>query len=219
MSGDGEDARPGPIARTHGKQPAPRVVETPVDIQTHELQAGSREADTLKGADLEDLCDATEKAIEDGGGFGWLRVPSRETLERYWQGVLANPTRRLFVARLDGVIAGSAQLTKPTRNNEAQAFAAHLMSAFITPWARGHGLARQLTERVEAAARRESVAVLKLDVRETQSAAIRLYDSMGYTRYAIDPVYARVGGEFVRGFYYAKVLDPSVKVDWETVLA
>lgn len=179
-----------------------------------EPKAQTEEASILKGVDLEDLCDATEKAIEDGGGFGWLRMPPRETLERYWQGVLANPVRRLFVARLDGVIAGSAQLIKPTRNNEAQAFAAQLMSAFIAPWARGYGLARRLTETVEIAAKAEGIAVLKLDVRETQQAAIRLYDSMGYHRYAIDPVYARVGGRFVRGYCYAKVLDPAVSVTW-----
>ena len=26
----------------------------------------------LKGTDLEDLCDAAEAAIADGGGFGWI---------------------------------------------------------------------------------------------------------------------------------------------------
>ncbi len=34
------------------------------------------------------------------------------------------PERLLFVGRLDGIIVGSAQLVRPPRNNEAQAFAA-----------------------------------------------------------------------------------------------
>ena len=60
--------------------------------------------------DLNDLCDATDAAIEGGGGFGWTKLPSREILERYWQGVLTMPARVLFVARLDGVICGTCQL-------------------------------------------------------------------------------------------------------------
>src|SRR5690606_40638746 len=52
----------------------------------------------LSPSDLNDLCDATDAAIEGGGGFGWLRPPMREGLERYWQGVIAAPTRWLFIA-------------------------------------------------------------------------------------------------------------------------
>ena len=54
--------------------------------------------------DINDLCDATDEAIQAGGGFGWLHLPSQDILERYWQGVVTVPTRLLFVARLDGVI-------------------------------------------------------------------------------------------------------------------
>ncbi|HEY0522522.1 MAG TPA: hypothetical protein VGD08_03970, partial [Stellaceae bacterium] len=36
------------------------------------------------GTDLADLCDATEAAILDGGGFGWLKPPPRPLLEAYW---------------------------------------------------------------------------------------------------------------------------------------
>ena len=32
----------------------------------------------LKFGDLDDLCDATESAITEGGGFGWIEVPSRK---------------------------------------------------------------------------------------------------------------------------------------------
>ncbi|MGB4058458.1 MAG: GNAT family N-acetyltransferase, partial [Alphaproteobacteria bacterium] len=37
-------------------------------------------------ADLNDLCDATFAGIDAGGGFGWVTRPSRDVLERYWQG-------------------------------------------------------------------------------------------------------------------------------------
>ena len=51
--------------------------------------------------DLEDLCDAAESAILDGGGFGWLRPPPRAVLGRYFRGVVLVPERHLFVGRLD----------------------------------------------------------------------------------------------------------------------
>ena len=60
-------------------------------------------ADSLSEGDLQDLCDATIDAIEAGGGFGWLSPPPRDTLERYWQGLMLIPDRRVFVARLDGL--------------------------------------------------------------------------------------------------------------------
>lgn len=164
----------------------------------------------LKGNDLDDLCDATEAAIEAGGGFGWLAPPERTVLESYWKGALLVPRLRVFVARLDGVICGSAQLLRPAGNNEAQAFSAQLQHAFVAPWARGHGLARALTLAVEEEARRESYTVLVLDVRETQEAAIKLYESLGFTRWGTNLFYARVGGRYLAGYHYIKPLDAGV---------
>ena len=68
---------------------------------------------SLKSSDLNDLCDAAEAAIIDGGGFGWLAPPPRDVLEAYWKGVLLIPERDLLVGRLDGVIAGSCQVLRP----------------------------------------------------------------------------------------------------------
>jgi ribosomal protein S18 acetylase RimI-like enzyme len=169
----------------------------------------------LKGADRHDLCDAAEAAILDGGGFGWLRPPPRQVLEAYWQGVLLVPERRLFVARLDGVIGGSAQLVRPTRNNEAQAHAATMTTSFVAPWARGHGLARGLVTTVEAAAREEGFAIVNLDVRETQEAAIVLYETLGYRRWGTHPYYARVDGRWIAGHFYTKVVNPALIAEGE----
>lgn len=159
--------------------------------------------------DLHALCEATDAAIIEGGGFGWVTPPGRQALERYFRGVLLVPERELFVGRMDGVIVGSAQLVRPPRNNEAQAFAATLMHSFIAPYARGHGVARSMTRRVEDGARALGYHVLNLDVRETQEAAIRLYESLGYRRWGTHPAYARVGGRTIRGFFYYKLLRTS----------
>jgi ribosomal protein S18 acetylase RimI-like enzyme len=164
----------------------------------------------FKGTDLNDICDAAEAAIADGGGFGWVRKPPRHIMEAYWKGVVLVPERRVFVGRLDGTIAGSAILVRPPRNNEAQAFAAQLTGMFVAPWARGRGLGRKIVELAETTARELGVEVLNLDVRDTQAAAIRLFESMGYRRWGRHPAYARVGGRIIGGHFLWKPLTPSV---------
>jgi ribosomal protein S18 acetylase RimI-like enzyme len=168
--------------------------------------AAVERVEAFHGRDLEELCEAAETAIVDGGGFGWLKPPPRAVLERFWKGVLLVPERELFVARLDGVIAGSAQLVRPARNNEAQAFAATLTAHFVAPWARGRGLARRLVAAVEEHARKAGFYVVNLDVRETQAAAVALYESMGFVRWGTNPHYAMVENRMVAGHYYTKVL-------------
>jgi ribosomal protein S18 acetylase RimI-like enzyme len=156
--------------------------------------------------DLSDLCQAADDAIKAGGGFGWLTPPRRDVMETYWKGVLMVPERTLIVGRLDNVIVGSAQLVRPTKNNEAQAHSGQLTTSFMAPWARGHGLARMITEAVEHHARKIGLTVLNLDVRETQEAAITLYRSLGYTEIGRHEHYARVDAKFVAGLYFWKDL-------------
>jgi ribosomal protein S18 acetylase RimI-like enzyme len=177
--------------------------------ETHAPPTVVEQLQVFAGTDLEDLCDAADDAIKAGGGFGWLAAPPRHIMESYWRGVLLVPERRLFVARLDGTICGSAQLARPPRHNEAQAFAAQLTSNFIAPWARGHGLARRVVVAVEESARSAGFGILNLDVRDSQSAAIQLYESLGYVRWGSHPAYARVDGQTIPGHFYYKRLTPA----------
>jgi ribosomal protein S18 acetylase RimI-like enzyme len=165
-------------------------------------------ATKLQPHDLEELCEATNAAIIEGGGFGWVQSQDRAALARHFRGVLLVPDRVLFLARLDGTVVGSAQLVRPPRNNEAQAFAAQLTHAYIAPYARGHGLARRLVARVEQHASAMGFRVLNLDVRETQERAIALFEALGYTRWGTHPAYARVDGRTVAGHFYYKLLEP-----------
>jgi len=154
----------------------------------------------LTDDELDELCDATEKAILDGNGFGWLQPPPRRVLESYWRGVLLMPQRDLFVAKLDGAIVGSTQLLRPPPNNEAQAHSAQLTSFFIAPWARG------LLKAAEEAAIAAGFRQIDLDIRATQIAAIQLVEQAGYRRWGIKPRYAFVDGRYVDGMFYTKVL-------------
>lgn len=162
--------------------------------------------DSLSDDELDELCEAAEKAILDGNGFGWLNPPSRRVLESYWRGVLLMPQRDLFVAKLDGAIVGSTQLLRPPPNNEAQQHSAQLTSFFIAPWARGHGLARGLLKAVEESASAAGFHQIDLDVRASQIAAIQLIEQAGYTRWGVKPRYAYVDGAYVDGLFYSKQL-------------
>ena len=159
--------------------------------------------------DIESICEATEQAIVDGLGFDWVRTPARQVLESYWRGVLLVPGRALFVARLDGTIVGTTQLVLPSSNNEAGAFNATITSFFVAPYARGHGLARGLLDRVESYARREGFKMLSLDVRETQHAAISLYENAGFVRWGTKRRYALDKGGYIAGHFYTKDLEPA----------
>jgi ribosomal protein S18 acetylase RimI-like enzyme len=167
-----------------------------------------RIVEQLMPNDLNDLCDATDAAIEGGGGFGWVELPSREMLEKYWRGVVTAPTRDLFVARLDCVICGTTQLMLPPSNNEAQGHVVHLTTNFVAPWARGYGLAKMLLEEVEKHCLAEGYAVINLDVRETMDRAIEVYEGMGYKQFGAHPYSVRAKGETIQSRYYYKVINP-----------
>jgi len=166
---------------------------------------------SLNDEDMNALCEATDAAILDGGGFGWLSVPGRTTMERYFRGVLLVPERILFVARLNDIIVGAAQIVRPPRNNEAQAMSATLTHFYIAPYARGNGLGRELVEAAAHCARAMGYQVLNLDVRETQTAAIALFRAMGFQHWGTHPFYARANGQTVRGLFMTKRLQDEAR--------
>lgn len=158
-------------------------------------------------SDLTELVQATEDAIKDGIGFNWVIPPGKDVLETYWKGVLVVPERVLFVAKLDNAIAGSVQLVKPGASKETSSFSANIEAHFIAPWARGHGLARLLLEAAEREARKQGYSVLRLSVRETQEAAISLYEESGYNHWGTLPTYEFVNAQMIAGKYYFKNLE------------
>lgn len=164
--------------------------------------------ETLAAPEMAELCEATDAAIIEGGGFGWVAPQGRAALERHFRGTLLVPERELFLARLNGLVVGSAQLVRPARHNEAQVHSATLTHAYIAPYARGHALARLLVGLVEERAAALGHRVLNLDVRETQATAILVFEALGYIRWGTHPAYARVGGRMVAGHHYYKLLEP-----------
>ena len=163
----------------------------------------------LRKRELAELCEAAAAAINDGAGFGWVHPPQPAAFERYWRGVTVVPERVLFIGRLDGVVAGSVQLVSAPPQKEAWRLSCLIDTHFVAPWARGHGLARRLLEAAEAEALARGIKVINLSVRETQEAAIKLYESLGFERWGTHPKYAFVEGRSIAGHYYCKGLtDP-----------
>ena len=49
----------------------------------------------ISDLDLADLCNITEQAIQAGGGFGWLSVPPRSIIKKYWNGLILIDYKKL----------------------------------------------------------------------------------------------------------------------------
>ena len=160
----------------------------------------------LSKVDLADLCNITEQAISAGGGFGWLRVPTREILNQYWNEITDDKLLSLIVGRLNGVIAGTLQLSYEAPNIESRKNIAQIRRQFVAPWARGYGLAKTMIDFVEDKAKEENVKSLQLAVRETQQAAIKLFSGKDYKIWGENPYYAFINGSFVKGIYFYKNL-------------
>jgi ribosomal protein S18 acetylase RimI-like enzyme len=160
----------------------------------------------LSKVDLQELCEATEEAILAGGGFGWVFPPANKTLQDYWKGVLLIPERVLIVGKLDNIVAGSVQLIKPTKNNEAQSHSCILSTFFFASWARGFGLAKAVFQKAESKAIEDGFKVITLEVRETQLRAIQLYEQAGFIKFGMNPKAALVNGKYIAGYHYYKEL-------------
>ena len=161
---------------------------------------------SINRTDLADLCNITEQAIKAGGGFGWLKVPPRDILNKYWKGIILIKNKKLIVGRLNEAIAGTLQLMFHPSNNEAQQHICNIASHFVAPWARGHGLAKAMIDKAETVGKESGSNCVQLDIRETQEAAIQLFKSKGYKQWGTNPNYALVNGKNIKGFYYLKRL-------------
>ncbi|MCH9779851.1 MAG: GNAT family N-acetyltransferase [Alphaproteobacteria bacterium] len=193
----------------------PNLVDHVIEVKRHGVSVPECTVEHVRKIDrpdLESLVDATLLAIEDGGGFGWVKTPHRDTLRAFWEGVSLIPERKLFVGRLDGIVAGAVQLVRFPRNNEAQSRSAVLSSAFVAPPARGYGVARALIQTAENAAQLDGIKRIEIDLRATQEKAIILYRDVGYLKWGENPHYAFIDGKWVAGHYMAKDLENPISL-------
>lgn len=151
-----------------------------------ELRAEAAEAEIPALAHLLAAC------VAGGASVNFLqRFPEAEAAA-WWRAkvipALARGERRLLVARVGGVLIGTAQLDLATPPN--QAHRADVSKVLVHPDARRRGAARALMLALEAIAVAEGRTLLTLDT-VTGSAAEHLYRGLGYTLAGVIPDYAR----------------------------
>ncbi|MGY0216234.1 N-acetyltransferase family protein [Endozoicomonadaceae bacterium StTr2] len=81
-----------------------------------------------------------------------------------------------LIAELDGIPCGMAWAI----TSEVESGTAHIYQMWVSPQARGHGIARAMLEKMLTWAEKHQLEKLELSVTTTNRAAIALYESMGF---------------------------------------
>jgi GNAT superfamily N-acetyltransferase len=129
------------------------------------------------------------RALDDAPDAFWVTLDEEAaTTEAVWRQRLGRPDAVTFVANGDGVDVGLAvgarhhthdyDGVEPTRRHTHE-HDAGLYAMWVAPEARRAGVATALIERVVAWARAAGYTRLRLDVGDTNQAAVRLYEAMG----------------------------------------
>ncbi|MCI0155733.1 GNAT family N-acetyltransferase [Leifsonia shinshuensis] len=140
------------------------------------------------------VADALPDADLDAIGRLLPQLSSTATFDRgRVEAMLEHDGTDLIVAREDGRIVGMATLVSfplPT------GVRGHLDDVVVDSQLRGRGIARLLLEAVIVLARERGLRTLDLTSRPSRESAIRLYESVGFTRR--DSVPMRYSGDLTR---------------------
>lgn len=172
-------ARIGHHAARSELSPAPAGEDQPRDRRSRPLMGAS--PFRLRDARARDL-DAIDRL--EGASFSTADRFSRRALSR----AIRNETASVTVAELNEIIIGYVLLLF-----RKGATAARLYSLAIAPGARGTGAARALVDAAATKALDRGCARLRLEVRESNLAARRLYERAGFTLLATKPDYYEDG--------------------------
>ena len=117
---------------------------------------------------------------------------------RQWRHHVANPEADVLVAERAGAIVGAAVVFFHRGHAIAR-----LYSIAVAPEARGAGIGEKLLAAAERNARRRGRARFRLEVRNDNAAARRLYERRGYRVFGTKAAYYEDGADAVR---YEKAL-------------
>jgi [ribosomal protein S18]-alanine N-acetyltransferase len=135
-----------------------------------------------RGTDLEALIDLEQRV------FSTDRL-SRESLRR----LLASKSAQVIVAESRSRLAGAAVVLFRKR-----ATVARLYSIAVAPPMCGKGVAAALLTAAERAARRRKCRCMRLEVHQSNKAAIARYRKSGYQQFGRDRAYYEDGGDALR---------------------
>ncbi len=167
----------------------------------------------LKSSDAAELAALLTECVARGASIGFLAPLSPAEANAYWakiSGDLPGGYRVLLVARehADGPILGTAQLAVESRANGRHR--GEVQKVMVSPRVRRRGIAAQLMQEIEAAARRRRLTLLFLDTSEGHGGAREFYARLDYVYvggipgYAMDP-----DGQPAANAIYYKTLAPA----------
>ncbi|WP_051571839.1 GNAT family N-acetyltransferase [Cryptosporangium arvum] len=123
--------------------------------------------------------------VATGGAIGWSAIPSRAEFDEWLAEVVDAVRARDAVGVLSGGVGGSVlgfgywrRYSRPTLRVNAD-----LEKVFVAPGAREAGVGQGLVSLLAESARQAGIETLTLDVRGDNTAAIRLYERLGFTEY------------------------------------
>lgn len=141
-------------------------------------------------AELDALADILHDSVAHGASVNFVQPFAMDQARAFWRRqlpALRDGSAVLFVARHEGVMAGTVMLGLDTPPN--QKHRADVKKLLVHSRARRQGLGRALMQAAEAEARRRGLTLLTLDT-EHGSTAEPLYHALGYSLLGILPGYA-----------------------------
>lgn len=137
------------------------------------------------------LVDLLVDSVDHGASVGYLAPMDAKMAEKYWKGVIGavgEGDRVLLIARLDGRIVGTGQLSLERRPNGDHR--GEISKVLVHSSARRQGIGRAIMLRLEEIARENNRELLVLDTVEGD-AGERLYLTIGYVSAGLIPHYAK----------------------------
>lgn len=141
---------------------------------------------------LEPLSEILYQCVHDGASIGFVLPFSRQSSRDHWLNTVLPELKAgkltLFVAKLDGLIAGTVQLAFAAQAN--QAHRAEVAKLLVSPAFQRRGVAKLLMQGLEQQALTLGYTLLTLDTR-TGDKAEPLYLALGYDIAGIIPDFAQ----------------------------
>jgi acetyltransferase len=165
-----------------------------------------RRVERAADAPIDGLAELLVDVVDDGASVGFLAPLPQATATAYWHGVAdaLGDALVLWVAEIDGRVAGTVQLAPCTKDNGRHR--ADLQKLLVVRACRGRGIAAALLDAAEAFARAGSHTLLVLDTR-AGSPAEGVYRRLGWQRVGEIPDYAAdPDGTLMPTAYYYKRL-------------
>jgi GNAT superfamily N-acetyltransferase len=168
------------------------------------MSVAIRRLEALDCEQLSQLSRVLVDCVEGGASVNFIWPFSEHDARAFWERLAPEVeagTRLLFVAEEAGRIVGTVNLALCWQPN--QPHRAEVTKLLVERSARRKGIAKQLMQAIEQAARSAGRNLLTLDT-EQGGAGERLYEALGWTRLGVIPDFAlgTYGGLLGATFFY-----------------